>query len=291
MDHRPEGAGGDADTLDPHIMLYGELHLRVLPGPHPQGLPALLADLLAAGSAQGREALVRDRLHVIGADWLVHARMERRAGARPSLRAFAAGAPGAWVERGLVAGCHAFNPGCPATLPSGLPRVWDIAGLEAMAQSPGSGSAVRRLAAELRAGGCGSGLVFRVPAQEPAWEWCVVSLMSRTPHCGWIGEQALGLAVTLGLCLHEFLSRYVQHPAEPAAPALLPAQQHILQCLGHGWSNKEIARSLRLSLHAVDYHLRQLRRRFAVHNRTQLVRAAMARQPVEGFPGTGMPAG
>lgn len=276
---RHTGTGSKFESPEPVITWHAEPHLQVFPAPRTRRLPALLADLLSAGAAPDREVLVRDRLKAIGADWLVHARMEQRPGARPWLRAFAAGTRGAWLERCLRAGSEVFRPGAPDRLPPGLPRVWNTAGLEALARSPGAGPAVRRLATELRAGGCGSGLVFRVPMQEAAWQSCVVGLMSKMPCRSWITEQAMGMAVTLGLCLHEFLTRHVQHPEDIAAPALLPAQQRILQCLGHGWSNKEIARSLSLSPHAVDYHLRQLRRRFAVHNRTQLARVALARQP------------
>ena len=278
---RRSDAASESESPEPLITWHSEPHLRVLSAPCTRRLPALLADLLSAGAAPDREVLVRDRLQAIGADWLVHASMEQRPGARSWLRAFAAGTRGAWLERCLRAGSEVFRPGAPDHLPLGLPRIWNSAGLEALARSAGAGPAVRRLASELRAGGCGSGLVFRVPMQEAAWQSCVVGLMSKMPCRCWITEQTMGLAVTLGLCLHEFLTRHVQHTEEIIAPALHPAQLRILQCLGHGWSNKEIARSLCLSPHAVDYHLRQLRRRFAVHNRTQLARVALARHAVE----------
>jgi DNA-binding CsgD family transcriptional regulator len=51
-------------------------------------------------------------------------------------------------------------------------------------------------------------------------------------------------------------------------------QQSILVQLLQGRSDKEIAYRLELSAHTVDYHMRQLRRRFAARNRVQIVSAA-----------------
>jgi len=56
---------------------------------------------------------------------------------------------------------------------------------------------------------------------------------------------------------------------------LSAAQGDILRCVASGLSNKEIARKMLMSSYNVDYHLRCLRKRFLVHNRAQLVRAAL----------------
>ncbi|HEY0822127.1 MAG TPA: helix-turn-helix transcriptional regulator, partial [Rhizobacter sp.] len=52
-------------------------------------------------------------------------------------------------------------------------------------------------------------------------------------------------------------------------------QLHILEELQQGRSDKEIAYRLQLTMHAVDYHMRQLRRRFSARNRVQLVNASV----------------
>lgn len=271
----------DAATPDLRIVLNADPPLRSPVAARRPGAPALLADLLAAGSAPEREALLRGRLRAIGADWVGHARVAQPPGEPPWLSAFTTQAPVVWTTHCLRVGhllTHAEGSEASA---SGLPLAWDLERAVALA-GPAAGPAVEGL----RAGGGGSGLVFRLPALEPAPAWSFVCLVSSARHTEWIGEHGLGCAVTLGLCLHEFLSRHVQQPEAPSAapvPVLLPAQRRILRCLSLGWSNKEIARCLRLSLHAVDYHLRQLRRRFDVHNRTQLVRAALARHAGDGF--------
>lgn len=268
-------------TPDLRIELYPEPTLRRPAEARRPGTPALLADLLAAGSAAERDSLLRGRLHAIGADWLGHARVAQPPGECPWLSAFTTQSPAAWASHCLRVGHLLVQAQGEEGSVSGLPLAWDLQRLETLA-----GPMAVHAIDGLRAGGGGSGLVFRLPALEPAPAWSFVCLVSRARHTDWIGEHGLGCAVTLGLCLHEFLSRHVQLPEGPCAapaPVLPPAQQHILQCLSRGWSNKEIARCLRLSLHAVDYHLRQLRRRFDVHNRTQLVRAALVRHAGDGF--------
>lgn len=270
-----------AETADLRIVLYADPPLRwPVAAPQP-GMPALLAELLAAGSAAERDALLRGRLRAIGADWVGHARVAQPPGEPAWLSAFTTQAPAAWASHCLQVGhllAHAEGSEASA---SGLPLAWDLERAVALG-GPAAGPAIDGL----RAGGGGSGLVIRLPALEPAPAWSFVCLVSRNRHTDWIGDHGLGCAVTLGLCLHEFLSRHVQQAegpcAEPAA-VLPPAQRHILRCLSLGWSNKEIARCLSLSLHAVDYHLRQLRRRFDVHNRTQLVRAALVRHAGDGL--------
>ena len=105
--------------------------------------------------------------------------------------------------------------------------------------------------------GIRSGVLFRVPLLAAADEEAIVSFSSRAPGRDWITDDVLGQALMLGLCMHEFLSRHARRPCIPSASAQISAkQQDVLRLLSHGQSNKEIAKSLGVSLHAVDYHLR-----------------------------------
>lgn len=279
------GAPPAATLAGLHIDLTADPPPRWPPVARQPGRPAFLAHLLAAQSAHERDALLLDRLRAIGADWVGHARVAQMPGGPTWLSAFTSPGPADWVPSGLQVG-HLLNQATgPGVAAAGLPLAWDVEHAEALA-----GPAARPAIDALRAGGGRSGLVFRLPTPEPQWAGCFVCLVSRCQHLDWLGEQRLGHALALGLCLHEFLCCHVQPPRPPrempreaATAAMLPAQQHILRGLSRGWSNKEIARRLSLSLHAVDYHLRQLRRRFDVHNRTQLVRAALARHAGDGF--------
>jgi DNA-binding CsgD family transcriptional regulator len=81
--------------------------------------------------------------------------------------------------------------------------------------------------------------------------------------------------LTIGFCLHEYYTRYSGLPDNPEpAATLTPVQREILGHVARGESDKRIAHHLRISSHAVDYHMRQLRTRFAVHNRVQLAQAS-----------------
>ena len=90
-------------------------------------------------------------------------------------------------------------------------------------------------------------------------------------------------------------ARAAAAPAEPepapapAPPALSRTQQEVLRCLLRGMADKEISAQLQLSPHTVDYHLRQLRKRFNARNRVQLL---LASRPALGLvesqpPGSG----
>ena len=77
--------------------------------------------------------------------------------------------------------------------------------------------------------------------------------------------------------------------AAPAPPALTLTQPEVLRCLLRGMADKEISAQLQLSPHTVDYHLRQLRKRFNARNRVQLL---LASRPALGvvdvpLPGSG----
>ena len=113
-------------------------------------------------------------------------------------------------------------------------------------------------------------------------EYTLISLLSQTAGRRWIADSVVGRALMLGLSLHEHVSRHVQKSAAAldqgevlhAKSPMSATQQSILEALLRGLGDKEIAHVLGLSGHAVDYHMRQLRRRFGVHNRVQLVSAA-----------------
>jgi DNA-binding CsgD family transcriptional regulator len=62
-------------------------------------------------------------------------------------------------------------------------------------------------------------------------------------------------------------------PVTPLPP-LSRTQRDVLRCLVRGMADKEISAHLQLSPHTVDYHLRQLRKRFGARNRVQLLLAS-----------------
>ena len=86
------------------------------------------------------------------------------------------------------------------------------------------------------------------------------------------GEIYLSPAVSSGV-----VSDYVQRlrSDEPAQNPLTPRQREVLQLIAEGYSTKEIARRLDLSVKTVDTHRSQLMKQLDIHEVTGLVRYAM----------------
>jgi len=86
------------------------------------------------------------------------------------------------------------------------------------------------------------------------------------------GETYLSPAVSRGV-----MSDYVQRLRADDQPsdALSPRQREVLQLLAEGYSNKEIARRLDISVNTVDTHRSQLMKQLDIHEVTGLVRYAM----------------
>ena len=170
---------------------------------------------------------------------------------------------------------------------SGLPLAWDVGDIEVAPPDPFAGkqaAAMRKqFATGLRTCGIGSGLLFRVGSPSHGNEYTVVSLQSKASRDNWYSDSVVGQGLILGLSLHEYLSLGSTLPPELSEariemPAMSSRQQYILELLLQGRSDKEIAYKLKLSAHTVDYHMRQLRRRYAARNRVQLVTAARLAQ-------------
>lgn len=115
-----------------------------------------------------------------------------------------------------------------------------------------------------------------------AGERSVVVLLSRRRHSGRdIDDAAFGRVLVLGLGVHDHHTRHRttvadRRPASPALTDLSERQQDVLRCLAGGLADKQIADRLDMSLHAVDYHMRQLRKRFGARNRVQLTQLSPA---------------
>lgn len=94
-------------------------------------------------------------------------------------------------------------------------------------------------------------------------------------------DQALGISIIATVLSSSTrsdisTSRLEMGMSSEGVSGLLPVQNDILRYVASGATDKEIARRLALTSYNVDYHLRRLRKRFSVHNRVQLVRAASA---------------
>lgn len=63
--------------------------------------------------------------------------------------------------------------------------------------------------------------------------------------------------------------------SSPTTPALTPRQQQILKLVVDGYTSREIAEQLKISLQTVEVHRFNLMRRLDVRNVAQLIRQAL----------------
>ena len=262
-------------TAIPPVVLHDEPPPATRRPEWPAPLPAPLADLLSAETPEERRRGVEDRLHAIGCDWLAYGCLvpTQDEGARPVSMCTAHADP-QWVSHYCDQAYYEVDPRLKEAGRSSLPCTWTLADLEARAESAPERAPVRRFVADLAATGMRGGAFLVLPGEAEGRRH-FVSLLARRPERRFMDGELLGEVLTLGLCLHEYYTRYSGLPdRSDVAAALSPVQREILGHVARGESDKRIAHFLRISSHAVDYHMRQLRNRFAVHNRVQLAQAS-----------------
>ncbi len=238
-------------------------------------LPSALTALVTASPAQRRQ-LIDSLLRWMGFDSLTYGRMKLIRGEPvPTSFCVAHGAP-EWTRRYLARRYYAIDPRLKTALRSALPYAWDVEDLLRHTPNTAEGANARAFLHELRDAGLCSGVMFAVTGPQRPDERSIISLASHTAECISAKDAQLCQVLMLGMCVHEFYSRYTQWPSDDgtASSTLSRTQESILQCLACGLTDREIATCLDLSMHGVDYHLRRLRKRFNARNRVELVQAA-----------------
>jgi DNA-binding CsgD family transcriptional regulator len=235
-------------------------------------VPAPLARLLAAANSEERQRTVNEMVGAIGCDWLVYGRL---APEHPCpVPMYSVNADPQWVRRYADEGYHEIDPCLHDAMRSWLPCIWTLAELQCRALAAAPSSRLRRHVADLAGTGMRGGVVLVLPGDSGGTRH-VVSLLAREPSRRLVDGELLGEVLAFGMCLHEYFTRHdVSTKASGAVASLTPVQREILGHVARGESDKRIAHYLRISSHAVDYHMRQLRHRFAVHNRVQLAQAS-----------------
>jgi DNA-binding CsgD family transcriptional regulator len=270
--------GGEAASTVDGVLLYDECHLaragNAPCGPH---APELLAALCAARSASEREQAIRSELQAIGVDWLEYGTLQCQGERLQPLSLLQTYGPPTW----LVAYCtqrfwqaDTRLRGAPFAC---APFLWTVA-----EERYGHGDArlqahaVRNLFDALADTGVGSGMTICLAAPNVS-HTTAMHFLSRRTDLRWATRQPMAAALLLATCLNEFISRHTMPLAAnellPGRPDMSALQARVAGCVLQGLSDKEVARSLELSRHTVDYHLRALRHRFNVHNRVQLAQA------------------
>jgi len=182
----------------------------------------------------------------------------------------------AWVRRYAARRYHVVDTRLHAALRSTLPCRWHLGEMQHAAAASGrKNEAAGKFLDAMHDAGLRSGVMFALPGPR-AEERSVISLSSSRGDGALIGDKLIARVLMLAMCLHEFYCRYADWPQEETAarPKLSERQNQILQGLARGNTDREIAETLDLSMHGVDYHLRRLRQHFDAHNRVELVQAA-----------------
>jgi DNA-binding CsgD family transcriptional regulator len=292
-DHVDSARGPWQETPRCAALLYREADLQPVAAPQRGGVPQLVNELCAAGSAASRERIIRRRLDEMGFDWMGYGRITAAAHGGLQHAYLTTYTQAAWSQRYFGQQYYEVDPRLLEPSRSSLPLVWDIRDLQANVSTRQASARTQRFVEDFFDSGIHSGIFLRIatpaPVGAPGGGQVVVSLMSNLSNRRWIGDRVLGEALTFGLSLHEFLSQHVQLPLvgasaaadlplaatrEPSLAGLPAMQQEVLRHVVHGLTDKEIADRMHVSSHTVDYHLRQLRQRFAARNRVQLVNAA-----------------
>ncbi|MEW6707299.1 MAG: LuxR family transcriptional regulator [Pseudomonadota bacterium] len=244
--------------------------------------PLLLAELVSAEGPEQRRRIVGRMLRTIDFDWLAYGRLLCLGGKVQPLSLCTTHVDEGWARHYCSQAYFDVDPRVHDAMQSSLPCGWTIEGLQDRVRHAPLRAPVRSFVADLADTGMRAGALLLLPGTG-GHERHFVSLLSRKSTHAWNDGALLGQVLTLGLCLHEFYTRYTGLPSVEGPDATLtPLQRKILAHLSRGASDKQIAYDLQLSSHAVDYHMRQLRRRFAVRNRVQLMQAAQAGSPRAG---------
>lgn len=262
-----------------NVVLFDEPARMATPAAAPaeRRLPSILDELVHARDAQERRQRVAAIVHAMGFDWLGYGRVQAISHAVLPIAFCTAHGDLAWQRRYVAEGYYQVDPRLQQALRSNLPVVWrldELASQAAQAADP----KLWRFVHDLGHTTMRSGVMLALASPEPH-QRTLISLLSRQGAVQRDDEDGLlGEVLTLGVCLHEYYTHYAPPLDDAAVPAsadaLSQTQRAILQCLGRGLADKQIADCLSLSPHTVDYHMRQLRKRFGARNRMQLLRSA-----------------
>ncbi|HEX6706150.1 MAG TPA: LuxR family transcriptional regulator [Albitalea sp.] len=275
-------AADASDRLSGLVLLFDEPPaLPAAERPPAVTQPALLAEMLRADGPASRRQIVGAALRRIGYDGLTYGRMSFvRGDAVPTAFCVSHG-DCEWVRRYFARRYHSVDPRLRSVIRSSLPYRWSVKALLRTATTGRKGESVRKFLDAMRDSGMRSGVMLALPGPH-ADERSIVSMSSRHADDPPDDDGHTAQVLMLAICLHEFYGRYVQWPQDEAVvrPELTARQNQILDGLARGWTDREIAESLSMSMHGVDYHLRRLRECFNARNRVELVQAAFhARSP------------
>jgi DNA-binding CsgD family transcriptional regulator len=230
--------------------------------------------LQQAANSFERRRIVQYQLREAGFDWLDYAHLQLRGTVLQPRSMLVSYSPGRLAKDYCMHRYWEVDGRLETASTLGAPYFWTVAQEQCReCQSALPRPHTLRLLNQLRECGIGSGMTL-VLATPSLGQVAALHLLSRSHEISWDSTASQAGALTLGMGLHEFLSVGACLPTQAACTVhLSDIQLRIAVCIAHGLTDKEVARSLSLSSHVVDYHLRVLRQKFNVRNRVQLAQA------------------
>ena len=230
--------------------------------------------LAAAQSACERGRMVSSLLHLIGFSTFAYFALEFARDRVERLFLHEAFIPGTYRGDYVRERYHDVDPRTVAARHGRLPLVWDLQQLHAqpwsLRQSEAAQEGLDGFIKMMRNDGMRSGLMFAMPIPGTRLHAFMSFTGQRRTH-DWITSTTLEQALSIGLSVHTIASQQLTAAARSRSSEGLTAfERELLLGIAEGASDKEIGRRLDTSAHNVDYHLRKLRKRFGVANRTEL---------------------
>jgi DNA-binding CsgD family transcriptional regulator len=256
------------------VLLYEDDHLCAY---HPDKNTCHLVvgkRLQQSASSLERRHTVYQQLREAQFEWLDYAQVQLRGAVLQPKSCLISYSPTQFAKEYCTQHYWEVDVRLEAALASGAPYFWTIEQeLQRECRSALPRPHALRLLNYLRASGVVNGMSM-VLAAPSAGQGAVMHLLSHSHEINCAGHAAQSSALALCMGLHEFISLGASLPtATSASVNLSDIQLRIAVCIAHGLTDKEVARSLSVNAHVVDYHLRVLRQKFNVRNRVQLAQA------------------
>lgn len=234
----------------------------------------IAAALAAAQNAAERSRMVSGLLHLIGFSTFAYFGLEIVRERVERLFLHEAFTPGTYRGEYVRERYHEVDPRTLAARSGRLPLIWDLQQLRAQPsdalQNDSGQEGLDGFIRTMRDDGMRSGLMFAMSIPGTRLH-AFMSFTGQHRTRDWITPTTLEQALSIGMSVHSIASQQLMSAArDRASNGLTQFERELLMGIAEGSSDKEIGRRLDTSAHNVDYHLRKLRKRFGVANRTEL---------------------
>lgn len=247
---------------------------QISPAPHHAPRLGIASALAAAQNACERSRMVNGLLHLIGFSTFAYFALEFARDRVERLFLHEAFIPGTYRGDYVRERYHDVDPRTLAARQGSLPLVWDLQQLRTQPsdalQTDTTQQGLDGFIRMMREDGMRSGLMFAMSIPGTRLR-AFMSFTGQHRSRDWITSTTLEQALSIGLSVHTIASQQLTSAArERTSDGLTAFERELLMGIAEGASDKEIGRRLDTSPHNVDYHLRKLRKRFGVVNRTEL---------------------